>query len=548
MFNHYHPNIKATIGFLRLLKVNVNHSTVNKTLQNHPDWPSLLCISDALSKWRINNGAAKIDPNQIQKLPTPFIANTNDPEMPISIVTDVTNETVQVYQKNYNKTVTQSLSDFLQKWDGVYLIAEPNANSGEPNYKRNKRKAFLDALIPLAAFLASIALSLLLLRSAVRQIEVTAFLPVLHIYLQYLIMMVGVGITSLLIWYEVDKNNPLLNKVCTGIVITDCTAILSGKRAKVFKWLSWSEIGFFYYVGSLLSLLFYGSYFSYLFSVLAWINVLAFPFIVYSIYYQWIVAKQWCLLCLAIQVLLGLGGINVISSGFLFPFPQLSVSLVGYMILLYLLPAFLWYSIKPYILNLQEFKNVKQQYLRTKFDTKIFESLLMKQPPIVKAVDGIGIELGNPTAKNTLIKVCNPYCGPCSKAHPKIEKLLQGNVDLKVKIIFNVSDNDLDSAVKPVRHLLAIAEKGNDVKLHKALDDWYLPNRKDYEAFATKYPMNGELLQQRVKISLMEEWCASVGIKFTPTIFLNGYQLPNSYNIDDLEYFLSEYPALGKKA
>lgn len=59
MVKGYEPNVKATIAFLRLLKVKVNKATINETLQSHPDWPGLLCISDALHKWSIPNGAGK---------------------------------------------------------------------------------------------------------------------------------------------------------------------------------------------------------------------------------------------------------------------------------------------------------------------------------------------------------------------------------------------------------------------------------------------------------------------------------------------------------
>ena len=72
------------------------------------------------------------------------------------------------------------------------------------------------------------------------------------------------------------------------------------------------------------------------------------------------------------------------------------------------------------------------------------------------------------------------------------------------------------------------------------MDDWYLPEKKDYELFAAKYPMNGELLQQGNKIEAMDKWCKAMDIKATPTIFLNGYQLPNAYSIEDLQYFLLE--------
>lgn len=55
MLTQYEPTVKATITFLKLLKVKVNKKTVDETLQNHPDWPSLLCITDSLNKWNVPN-------------------------------------------------------------------------------------------------------------------------------------------------------------------------------------------------------------------------------------------------------------------------------------------------------------------------------------------------------------------------------------------------------------------------------------------------------------------------------------------------------------
>lgn len=537
MFNQYEPNVKACITFLQLINVKVNNATVNETLQNHPDWPALLCITDSLNKWSIPNGAGKVDVNDIDQLPVPFIAYTYDREAPLAVVTQVSETTILVFHKNYNKLKIENREEFLKNWNGVYLLAEPDEHSGEPKYEANKRKSFFNSLIPVSAFAAMVILSLIFLNKIVDTAPV-------GIYLQYFITLAGVGITALLLWYEIDKTNPLLQKVCTGIAKGNCNAILSGKQAKVFSWLSWSEVGFFYFTGCLLVIL-SGSEGS--ISLLAWLNILALPYTVFSVYYQWRVAKEWCVLCLAVQALLILGGLNVVFNNFLFPSPQFSFLVIANCVFFLILPALIWYAVKPYILRLQEAKNTKREYLRIKFNTEIFSTLLKKQKAITLPADGLGIDLGNPHAKNTIIKVCNPYCGPCAKAHPKIEELLEQNANVKAKIIFTAANNDENPAVKPVRHLLAIAEKGNNEKIIKqSLDDWYLSETKDYELFAAKYPMNGELQKQGNKIEAMTKWCKEMDIGFTPTIFINGYQLPDAYSIEDLNYFLLDEPVSGE--
>ncbi len=407
MFNQYEPNVKATIAFLKLLKVKANDATVNEILQNHPDWPGLLCISDTLNKWSIPNGAGKIEPSQINQLPVPFIAYTNDRAHPLSIVTQVADTAIEIFAKNYNTAITKSKEEFLKSWTGIYLIAEPDEHSGEKEYEKNKLKAIISSIIPASLFALLTILSFFSIYSIINHSGNIEVANVTGVYFQYFILLAGAVVTSLLLWYEIDKTNPLLQKVCTGISKGNCNAILTGKQSKLFSWLSWSEVGFFYFTGGLLVLLFAGSDLTSTISLFGWLNVLALPYTVFSVYYQWRVAKQWCVLCLAVQALLVLGGINVLANSFLFPFPLLSAGNFITVLLLFLLPVLIWYAAKPFILRLQEAKNTKREYLRIKFNSEIFETLLKKQKEMNIPADGLGIDLGNPSAPNTLTN--SPY-------------------------------------------------------------------------------------------------------------------------------------------
>ena len=539
MFNQYESTVKATIAFLNLLNVKVNKETVNETLQNHPDWPSLLCISDSLNKWNIPNGAGSIDTNNIDQLPTPFIAYTHNKETPLSIITGVTETTVNVFKKEYNKIIVESKEDFLKNWRGVYLIAEPNGNSGEINYGIIKRNLFIKSLIPSAAIISIVIFFVLLLKRLINTNLIYTVDNVTSIYVQFSILIIGIIVTSLLLWYETDRNNPVLQKVCSGITKGDCNAILTSKEAKLFSWLSWSEIGFFYFTGSLLTLLFADNVINNSMVLLLGINVLALPYTIFSVYYQLRIAKQWCILCLVVQGLLIFGVINLAIGDFFSYPPNFSFPFIVKVSLSYVLPAFVWYSLKPYILRLQTAKNTKREYLRIKFNSEIYEILLKKQKKITASTEGVGIDVGNQLAQNTLIKVCNPYCGPCAKAHPEIDLLLHNNVNLKVKIIFTSTNLD-DFMATPVKHLLTIAEKQNEPLTKQALDDWYLPENKDYEQFVKKHPLDAQLDIQNNKMIKMKAWCDKIDITSTPTFFVNGYQLPDAYNIQDLQYFLLE--------
>lgn len=537
LFSQNEPTVKATITLLKHLNVKVNNTTVNETLQNHPDWPSLLCVSDSLQKWNLPNAAGKLEPADIDQLPWPFMAEIKNRETPLVVVTEITDSNIAYISGTNKNTIAESREEFIKKWTGIYLLAEPLPESGEKEFKQKRQQAFVKSLLPLSLFLLVFSFSFIALqRNLTGAVILSSF--VIGIYIQYFLLAAGAIISALLLWYEIDRNNPLLKKVCTGIAKGNCNAILTGKAAKLTNWLSWSEVGFFYFTGSLLVLTLSMKEASV--TIISWLSILTLPYIIFSLYYQWKVAKQWCVLCLAVQALLLLGGINVIVNGLAAPLDNLPLNTFAMAALLYLLPVVGWYVAKPYLLQLQKGKNTKREYLRIKFNNEVFDTLLKKQKRTTTSAQGLGITLGNPAAQHEIIKVCNPYCGPCATAHPEIEKILEQNKNVKARIVFMATNDEKDYRKDAVKHLLAIAEENNEQTTKKALDDWYLASKKDYNLFAAKYPKNGELKKQESKIDEMSKWCTATEIAYTPTIFINGYQLPAAYSLGDLNYFLAE--------
>lgn len=303
----------------------------------------------------------------------------------------------------------------------------------------------------------------------------------------------------------------------------------------MFSWLSWSEEGFFYFSGGFLALLFVTPL-PLAVSIVACFNLLALPYTVFSIYYQGRVAHQWCVLCLSVQALLLLGGINVLTNGLQTIISSMSFEVLWQCFVCYLFPVALWYTAKPSFLRLQEVKNTQRAYQRIN-NVGVFDALLKKRRQITVSTEGLGISRGNSEATNRLVKVCNPYCSPCSRAHFEIEELLQKVRNLQIQIIFTAPDNPDDRAYQPVSRLLAIAQQGQDGLLEKALDDWYA--QRDYPAFAVQYPVAGAD-RQSSRIAAMHRWCEQMGISYTPTIFINGNEIPLEYEIKDLSYFLLE--------
>ncbi len=59
LFKIYDQAVAATIHLLDQLNVKFTNTAVNKTILSHPDYPSLLNISDSLAGWNIAIVAVK---------------------------------------------------------------------------------------------------------------------------------------------------------------------------------------------------------------------------------------------------------------------------------------------------------------------------------------------------------------------------------------------------------------------------------------------------------------------------------------------------------
>ena len=97
---------------------------------------------------------------------------------------------------------------------------------------------------------------------------------------------------------------------------------------------------------------------------------------------------------------------------------------------------------------------------------------------------------------------------------------------------------NVDPKTKVSRHSSALSNLENEKLVGQSLNDWYKSKNKNYETWAAKYPLelNDDLAQVTEK---QKAWCELAEIKFTPTILINGYQLPEPYRLEDVKYLLT---------
>ncbi len=533
----YNTNLDViATRYLDVLQAKVLKSSFKTKLAENPYYPSLYSLQDTLKKFNIDTEAYEIPSENFTKLTPPFIAFlANQAEgIDFGLVTGMTENTV-TYIADGSKESTIGLERFLGYFKGYVLFAEATEESGGANYIADLKKV-QNKNTQTAIRIAGIVATLICVVAAnFFQQPSMLILPFAAVGV---LKLLGVTLTSLLLAYEIDKENVFVKSICGAGKKTNCNAVLDSKAAKIFG-MGWSEIGFIYFTSSLIFLLIPTIDFNVTFALIAIANAIAVPYVLFSIYYQWKVVKEWCPLCLGVQGMLITELIWGIAVYWQSPaLPIIEIPSVFGAVFSFILPVILWSVLKPLLKESKNFKEYKSAYKRLQNNPKVFSTLLEQQAEAPEGYDAIGINIGNPEAQNTIVKVCSPYCGPCAKAHPEIEELVNTNPNVKVKILFSATNDSNDRGGIVARHLLAISHKSDRKQMQKALDDWYLPKEKDYEAFAAKYPLNGEVEKQSAHIDSMSEWCERAAITHTPTFFVNGYRLPDKYTLEELKDIL----------
>ncbi len=424
-FSSYNNIDASVIKLLKASSIRVDSNIIIDELEKHPDYPSLLTISDVLNNFNIKNNAFRLQPGELQQMTCPFLVHTSSNGGDFLVVNQIDADMVVVSSDKWDKHKIK-LSEFEKAFKGIVLTVDPSAvNIPE--------RTFAETLNEIKTPLAITGLLLVFMAAVI--FHTGYFANYTWQILSLTVFKTAGLITSILLLVQaIDSDNPFVQKLCTG-ANTDCKAILSSKAAKVFDGLSWSEVGFFYFGGTWLALLF-GSHSVSLMQVLAILNIVSLPYTFYSIYYQARVAKQWCVLCCTVQALLWLEFIPCVTA-FDAPFVMPNSTEWSTLLISLLLPVTLWVLVKPLLLKIQQLKPLKEQLRKFKYNSELFNSMLNNQPKYTLPSEEWSIILGNAEASNSITMVTNPYCAPCSKTHKLLDELLEHHEDLQARIVFS---------------------------------------------------------------------------------------------------------------
>lgn len=508
------------------LNISYNAWYLDDLINAQSDSKSLSGIINILNNYQVETLSIKLNSSDLKQLDVPFVTQLCNDKNEIVFVVEINDNTIR-YINEVGKTITESFDDFLKFWSGVALLIEKTDNSHEKDYKEHLNKQYLYSLRIPFVIISSIAVLIYFFSQNINQFKV----PVFPIVILFVFLTLGSIISILLLILSIDKNNVLINKLCSTISGSHCNDILKSKASRLLGLVSWSEIGCVFFIGYLLNIVFLPDSLSFMFLL----TICCLPYTFWSVFYQWKVAKRFCLLCISIQILLW--AIFFVNLYLEVPIAINTRTFIS-SISCFILPSIILYFFIPFIVESRKVTPLTHKLHKLLTNKDIFQASLRMQPQFSFNESVEKITFGNPDASIVLTIITNPFCEPCGHMHVEIGRLLSMyRDDLAVRIIYAVDSTDNSDRNTAIKHLIAVFFQYDSLQVENIYMDWFLGGKADLELFAGKFSVNinDEVVNM---FNSHKEWCLSENIAYTPMLIVNNHQIPPWYSIENLDCFI----------
>ena len=521
--------IDILIILLKRLGVKVTNLTIKKYIKSKPDKNSLLSLSQALTKWKVANSAYHLTIQDIALIPCPFVAKISFKEYHFAVVDHISDAGITFCGRD-QKSFTYALSKFSEYFEGVVLAAESDDESGELNYQKKRRAELirnirlpLSFLMVLICLITSMSFYSSYFTSANWRIVILTATKIL-----------GLITCILLVAESMQYNNSLTRKLCHSNHV-DCIRVIRSAGAKIL-WgtINWSELGLLYFSSSFLLLIFSpGS--PQILHVLSVAGMICLPYSLYSIYYQGLIVQKWCLLCCLVQL--------IFWSEALLLLPFLSYDKAIYTVkdwasvtLCLAFPIACWAFIRPFISKGKEVNDMTATMTKYLYNAASFENILRQQPRHSLPDDSYSIILGGSGAENKVTIVLNPFCAHCAETYEEICEIFDQILNFELKILFAANDSPESQEISVIRDILNINHTQGD-QVNAAIRSWF--NSQNYQRWSRlcEIPTHEKIIDEM--LAEQQAWCKRENIMSTPTILVNGYELPDAYSIESLPELLN---------
>lgn len=495
----------------------VNHFTKLENFENsfysHPNYPSLLAITDSLTQIEIENIAANVPFTHIDQLPNNFIAFLRIEKQDYYLLTKVNHQFLIENEKKTKKILKKE--ELEGYWTDLVLVVEEN---DEKQHSFFTEKSTL--IVPfLLLFLSSI----------------TLFFNHLNISQILFLVLNGIGIfisiEILKTYFKQGQQKE--SKFCSLNESFSCNSIIQTKNYVFSKYVEFVDLPIVFF-----SIFFFSQILDFHTLFIAGIlSLLSIPFLTYSIYLQKFVLKKWCLLCLLIAFLMvGLGVLFVFNYAFL-TFQKQDIFTI---LLLTITFSIAWFYIKKQLLEAKNNNQKLQNLLRFKRKEEIFTKIAN---PIVHKDNFETLEkivIGNVNAKNTITLFLSPSCPHCHTAYKNAISLVEKYEEqLNLSVCFNVNINNANNPNLIVYKTILSLYNSQNKEYMLALEDWHI-KKQSLDDWKKNWFFENDFTKENNQIEKQYQWCLDANLNHTPIKIFNGFIIPDIYELNEIVYFFKE--------
>lgn len=477
-------------------------------LLTHPDNPSFRSMTDTLDYFGIENVAANVPEEALEILPANFLTLINENGQQLVLATK---KKGWVFTENEDgKKSKFEVTEFKKRWGRNIIAIEKSTQSDN---LRNIREYWF--VIPMVLLIAFIFLKE----------------PPIVVVLRMVFAGLGLYISYLLVKEKVGYHSPSVLSVCTSLPNSNCNDVINSKGGNITKEVSLADASLLYFLILLISYIFWQNNFA-----ITGLLLLGIPVGVFSLYYQGVVLKKWCPLCIGIVIILGLSASTLVW--------ETSILLSNMEIIVFLLFLSLLTPAYFYVKNLIEKSKKQEQEIiasrRFKRNPEIFQKILADAEVINDTVlfkDEIII--GNENATTYLITYTNPLCGHCKNAFKSYLKITEMYPEIKIVIRLNTDTEHLDSPSTQIScKLIEINNEKGIQEFINAYISWF--KDKDIDEWLKRYGRPKFSQSHLLLLQEYKKWALNNKISYTPATIIGKKLFPISYNHDDLVYVIKD--------
>lgn len=495
--------------YLRALHVKVSTMTVHRLLDT-PLGNSMRDISDALDSLHVSNAVYQLPKEYLDELEAPCIVIMNDNDSPFCLIEKIEETHITL---SHSQRLRVSKQQFLQKWTGTVLVGEVTESTIQE--KNCKLKDIAMWIQRHQLLLAGIIAILLILYSTKRNYSTGISL--------YLVTLCTGLLISSAILYKETANSRFLHRFCHIGKTIDCNEVLHSKGSHIIG-MGLGELSLLYFSALLLFTLICPHEF-YCISIIC--SIIAIGFTLYSVIYQLFIIRKGCMLCMLINLIVWSSCVILyIQKGQFNKEFSLSAMLSFTAIACICLTG--WLQIKALLKIKEEGKQFKVQFSNL-LNPDNFQKLLFAETQIGAMVNK-EIALHNQISSTTqLMIVTNPNCKNCARIHSHIKEIAS-NVSISLVLLTFPKDGIGEKVAKTI---IAAYRTDGWEKAITALEEWYKNHKiKGIDKYAITAEEQRIWKQQQI-------YCSQQHISQTPSMIIDGYYVPEFYQLKELKYVLT---------